>query len=405
MGTTTCLLWLEGIGPDQLSAIPASQSLIDHGASAFLQPLALPEPSACAYQVLTGMGPGKTGRFDAMRIAGYTVSEDTSTPDGVWQRLLPDLISRAGHAVTFREIDAVDTAALPPLTAEDNACLIVRVRNAGAESGVDSAGIDALIRQCASLVGEDSHLMVLSGVVSQGDATVPVNINDFLADMGLLETSGPSRVDAEINWPETLAYGFGAGQIRINMRGREPAGVVAPGREFEEVCDALITALREDWRDPHTGEPVVADVQRKNEAYAGEYLFKAPDLIVTFRPGYSASPRARSLHLDGQSVPSDVANAAPGSRHTPQARLLATGPAITPEQNATGRLIDLAPTLLYLLHLPLPMHLDGSVLEAIITPEHLEREPIGAAQDDVAHLSEEEEVVIADRLQALGYLG
>lgn len=396
MGITACLLWLEDASPELFDRVPDIRALAQGGGEVRLAPLPLVEASVCAYQTLTGMGPGKTGRFDRVRAAGYSVTEDTSTPDGVWQRLLPDLVRRAAHSVAYHEVDIAATPAL--LDGLDEECVIVRVRGA---AHVGESEIAALIEQCERAVGAAGHLLLLSGV--GGDTvTAHVNVNDYLADIGLLETTGDTRRDGAIAWSETLAYAFGTGQLRVNMRGREPAGAVQPGPEYDAVCEAVIAALQDQWRDPRTGERIVERVLNKSEAFPGEYLFSAPDMIVTFRPGYSASPRACLLQLDGQSVqPADAL----GQPQAPFARLIASGPGVQPASQQEGRLVDVVPTMLYLLGLPIPSHVDGQVLASIITPEHLQQAPIELTTDDVAYLNAEEELVITGRLEALGYLG
>ena len=50
------------------------------------------------------------------------------------------------------------------------------------------------------------------------------------------------------------------GRIRVNLRGREPAGIV-DAADYLGVCDELEAVLR-DCRDPRTGEPVVDHFER-----------------------------------------------------------------------------------------------------------------------------------------------
>jgi predicted AlkP superfamily phosphohydrolase/phosphomutase len=62
-------------------------------------------------------------------------------------------------------------------------------------------------------------------------------------------------------WPKMTAFGlpsFYDGRIRINLRGREAAGVVPPER-YEAVRDEIVGVLRA-CRDPLRGGPVVAHV-------------------------------------------------------------------------------------------------------------------------------------------------
>src|SRR5581483_2053071 len=59
--------------------------------------------------------------------------------------------------------------------------------------------------------------------------------------------------------------------IRINLKGREPFGAVAPGEENERVCQELIDGLLE-LENPATGAPAVQWVRRARELYQGPRL-------------------------------------------------------------------------------------------------------------------------------------
>ncbi len=396
MGNTALVLWLEGGDPELLGGVSAVRSLAGRGVDARLSPLPLVETGTCYYQTLSGMGSGKTGRFDSVRPVGYAIREDAGVPEGIWQRLLPDLVRGEGRTATFLELDASEVGRAVGAASSD--CVILRVHGASS-AGIEA--IEALVRLCEDAVGQEGHLVVLTDVAHSQPSTL-VNMNDFLAEIGVLETRDTIPAGKEIVWPESLAYALGTGQIWVNMRGREPEGVVAPGREYDDVCDVLIAALRDDWRDPATDEPVVECVLRKGDAYTGEYLFKAPDLIVVYRPGYGPSPRARAIALDGASVRPGASDTHP---HAPYARLVAGGPAFARRGRMEGRLIDVVPSLMYLLGLPIPAHVDGQVLTDWFSPEYRERTPIIRATDGAIPLSREDEGVIVDRLQALGYLG
>ncbi len=71
------------------------------------------------------------------------------------------------------------------------------------------------------------------------------------------------------------------------------------------------------------------------------------------------------------------------------------------------RILDLAPTILHLMGLPVPDDMDGRVLNEILaTSRPIERRsasPTGEAAD--AGLSAEEMAEVEERLRALGYLG
>jgi predicted AlkP superfamily phosphohydrolase/phosphomutase len=226
-----------------------------------------------------------------------------------------------------------------------------------------------------------------------------INVNNFLADIGLLEVNSP-RSRATIDWAETLAYFMGNGQVWINLSGREPQGSVVPGHEYRQVCQAIQKELS-NWKDPDTGEAILKEVLRREDAYSGEYLFKAPDLIVEYQPGYAASPQAMVLDFDTVAM---YAMGTAGTSRAPHARLIASGPNLVSGHKERARTVDVMPNVMYLLGQPVPRHVDGTVIPTLFTPLHRQHHPRERIEDDGANLTREEEGYVEDRLRALGYL-
>jgi hypothetical protein len=79
---------------------------------------------------------------------------------------------------------------------------------------------------------------------------------------------------------------------------------------------------------------------------------------------------------------------------------------------AGARIIDLAPTILYLMDAAVPADMDGRVLEEVISPKYFQQNPPrytqpplngGTKPSGVAY-SEEESSKIEERLRSLGYI-
>ncbi len=386
------LLWLEEIDPERLEAVPAVMRLKAQGIDVRLAPLPQVERGQCYYQMLTGMGPGRFGRFDAVHPEAYSVQDNSALPEGATGSLLPDVLRARGLKVVALEVQ--NTSSLDALAGQEPDFVFMHL---AAKTALAPETLDALVERCGAL-NPDGHLLVLTGV-SESRCRAELNVNDFLADVGLLEVSE----QGEINWPESLAYGVGTGQIWINLRGREPQGAVGSGREYQEVCDALIRELQSHWLDPLTQEPVVERVFKRDDIYAGEYLFKAPDLITVYRSGYVASVNAQALRLDGESV--RVVDATVRDVTAPFARLIGAGPRLGHEHVLQGRLIDVLPSVMYLLGQSIPQRVDGEVLLPMFAADYSRQTPIRHAEEDEDMLSDEEEGLIVDRLRDLGYLG
>jgi predicted AlkP superfamily phosphohydrolase/phosphomutase len=112
-----------------------------------------------------------------------------------------------------------------------------------------------------------------------------VCFNDWLMHHGYLSMSekveGPTPIaEAPIDWGRTVAWGDGGyyGRLFLNVRGREPQGLVEPG-DYERVRDELGAAL-EAMTGPD-GTRLGTKVFKPQDVYP-EVRGVAPDLIVYF---------------------------------------------------------------------------------------------------------------------------
>ena len=150
------------------------------------------------------------------------------------------------------------------------------------------------------------------------------------------------------------------GAIRLNVAGRDPFGSIQPGEQYDAACAELTREL-EALRDTTTGEPVVEAVLRADVVFGEALHPNIPDLIVRFR-------RSRPITSVTSPRIGTVSTATRAERrtgdHTPHSRLWAHGPGIEVGRSVKGgHVLDLAPTVLELLDVPLPAGLDGSALK------------------------------------------
>ncbi len=209
-----------------------------------------------------------------------------------------------------------------------------------------------------------------------------------------------------IDWSRTKAYSNGSSSIQINLKGREPYGIVNPGNEYEETLSQVIEQLVQ-LCDPETGRRVVKAVFRKDELGQGPQAERAPDLLLLMADeGYAA------YECD---VEVDDVFRLPGWRngeHTLCGVLIAAGRHIREGTTIDGaRIIDLAPTILYRMGLPIPDGMDGQILAELFEEEFLESNaPVMAttsedAVQDLRHGEQaEDEEIILGRLRGMGYI-
>jgi predicted AlkP superfamily phosphohydrolase/phosphomutase len=226
-----------------------------------------------------------------------------------------------------------------------------------------------------------------------------------------LDSQTMMNLDA-IDWKRTKAYRFPmyppVEGVMINVVGRQAEGCVQPGEEYETLRTRILEEVR-NLRDPKTGEPIVLEAYRREEIYNGERLETAPDLILVTQDDYKGGTSIDELVSD---VPLDVLLKLSGV-HRMDGILLAQGPHI--RKNAPlekAGIIDVAPTILYMLDMPIPSDMDGKPLTALFEEVYAqqteasytdERKHEDVASDEYGY-SEEEEESVRLKLEALGYL-
>jgi predicted AlkP superfamily phosphohydrolase/phosphomutase len=158
-------------------------------------------------------------------------------------------------------------------------------------------------------------------------------------------------------WPRMKAFAlpsYGDGCIRINLKGREPHGIVAAA-EYDGLCRELCVRLKE-LRDPRSGSAVVRDViivrDHLRRVEAGHW--PDADLVVLWQPS------ANDMIADATAGSLGPAPFWKSGSHRPTGFVVGLGPDIA-RGAATDRVrvTDLAPTILRLLGVPPAGHHDG----------------------------------------------
>lgn len=212
----------------------------------------------------------------------------------------------------------------------------------------------------------------------------------------------------DVDWRKTKAYAFGrAGGVYINLKDREPVGIVNRGAEYENLREAIINSLI-DFKDPKDGKHVVEKAYRKEEIYSGPLLEKMPDIVLTPARGYVAFGEYDFATNRTLTQAKGIS-----SRHEMEGILIMTGPMFKKDAKlpTEANMVDLAPTILYLLGVPISTNMDGSILkDAFIssylesnTAEYTKEDQVGASKPRYAFSKEDEEKV-KERLRELGYL-
>ncbi|MBD3189705.1 MAG: sulfatase-like hydrolase/transferase [Candidatus Heimdallarchaeota archaeon] len=192
-----------------------------------------------------------------------------------------------------------------------------------------------------------------------------IAINEWLIREGYLTLKKPPQKEGSslhtknIDWEKTKARGVGGyyGRIYLNVKGREPNGIIDP-TEYEEFI-AELTKKLENLTDNH-GNPMNNKIFTPSEIFEevnGDY----PDLMVFFDDlamrsagtiGYS------SIYLTNTDIGFDDAN------HDWNGVFIISGW----DQGEKGELegvniIDICPTILEIFRTKIPRHIQGKVIK------------------------------------------
>ncbi len=186
-----------------------------------------------------------------------------------------------------------------------------------------------------------------------------------------------SYIFGKVDWSKTKAYAIGKrGAIYINLRGREPKGIVNEG-EHENLIEKLKKDLK-GIKDSETSEVIVEKVRSRDELFFGRNIQKAPDMLIFLKNGYF--PFGYAFELDKPNWIS--VNDRPD---LPFVTGIESGDGIlcvkgknikTDVTSENSRIRDFTPTLLYLLGLPIPRDMDGRVVKEIFRESYLQENPV-----------------------------
>jgi predicted AlkP superfamily phosphohydrolase/phosphomutase len=229
---------------------------------------------------------------------------------------------------------------------------------------------DEMVAGFLELVGEDGYVFVVSDHGNSPNMYA-CDIETYFAERGLIALSDETtpRGRRKADPARSKVYMHGGLQVCVNLRGRDPYGVVDP-LDYERVQEEIIDALY-GWKEPQTGKRAVALALKKRDAQLiGFFGETVGDVVFLYNSGFSwAAPRQGTI---------DVARG--GANHGPQpptagtamssnlAVLMAHGPGIKAgyerdrERLGLMRLVDVVPTVCHVLGIRPPAHATGAVL-------------------------------------------
>ena len=203
-----------------------------------------------------------------------------------------------------------------------------------------------------------------------------MNLNTWLVQNGYMVVRGPERRRRTladlfgrgkfwegVDWSRTRAYAVGLGQIYFNLRGREAQGIVSAGAEYQALQDEIRAKLA-DARGPRHGRrrssapSTSATTSTRASTSRTRPTCRSASTTATAWAGRTRWAAIQPRAWSRTTTASGAATTAP-----PPPRSAAACSSATARSRATSpHIMDLAPTILKLLEVPVPADLDGKPL-------------------------------------------
>lgn len=315
----------------------------------------------------------------------------------------------------------------PVLRAQDETAWNQRIRNLCFDY---FRQLDGFLSGIVALAGPKARVFMASdhGFTAAGDKIFYANV--WLEQHGYLKWTDGVPLDAEcrltleghagsdtlFDWgwdatpsaPRTTAFALTASSNSIIIRQTKAAGDPGvPAEEYPAFRKRLIESLLA-FTDPATGQSVIERILTREEAFPGDRMRDAPDLTLVMRDRSFLSVLRADTPLKPRRLPYGT--------HHPHGVFIAGGPGIRAGVEITSlSILDITPTLLYSLGLPIPSDLEGEPAMAAFEPSFVAFNPVCAGLPTLApgslhgeqrrtRLEADEEAQVFDRLKALGYL-
>ncbi len=179
--------------------------------------------------------------------------------------------------------------------------------------------------------------------------------------------------------------------------------------EREKTATKIIEKLK-TIKDPQIESSVIKAIHHKEDIFHGDFLELMPDITIEPANGYSF----RGAYQPNEDIFHTIS---PGldfhlGKHHRDGIIIAAGSHIKSQISLQARLIDITPTLLYYMQLPVYRYMDGRVIQELFTDEFKTQNPLPERVDTVClskrqhemTYSNQDEKKIQQRLKDLGYM-
>jgi len=174
---------------------------------------------------------------------------------------------------------------------------------------------------------------------------------------------------AHVDWSQTRAFALPSdltAYVRVNLAGREPEGTIAPGRQYDDVCDELVSAFS-SLVHADSGLPATERVTRCDELLGRSVDGPLPDVCAVWA-NYRPVRQLTSPVFGTIDLPFDDPRT---GTHRHGGLVIGRGPGIAASSGHVlganaGTLLDIAPTALALLGVDRPSGLAGNPIAEFV---------------------------------------
>jgi len=207
----------------------------------------------------------------------------------------------------------------------------------------------SLDRMCAQIFGcaDDETVMAMISDHGAKPTTTLFGCNRVLQQAGFLALDEKRAID----WSKTRAYAATSTQIYINLKGRDPQGIVEPGEEYRRLQEEVVDLLYA-YRDPVSGKrPVVLALKKEDARIIGVHGDWVGDVIygIGGEFGGQHGPHVTTAQYGMGDLRGLFALSGPNIRQGV-------------ELERTVWIQDLVPTICYLTGWPVPAQTEGAVI-------------------------------------------
>ena len=217
---------------------------------------------------------------------------------------------------------------------------------------------DHLVERMVKEFDDGNTIIVLAsdhgGQSKEKDCDIPLIGDPWSVGGKILEDAGYLVVDRSgatpvIDWSKTRAIGQRSGYVYVNLKGRDPDGIVEP-----EDYPALVKELKNlllDYKDDQGRRPICFAFDRDEMEVLGLYGSTVGDIYFVFNPEYG---RVHGTTLTTHSY----------SGTSVKAFCAMTGPGIKKHNLIDRRIraVDIVPTVCHLTGIPAPKDCEGGII-------------------------------------------